>query len=222
MLIYSIYKITNKINQKVYIGYTENINKRIQEHKNSSKSKNNKFYKAIRKYGWDNFYFEIIYQSPDSEHCLNVMENYFITQYDSFTNGYNSTLGGEGSSGTKCKKIKKKMSISRNHRFIAKDSSGKTYQIRNDDPRFLSGELVGINKGISPSKETLDKLSKARVGNKNRLGHKHSDDIKKIIAERTSAALKGKPRKTIACPHCGKIGGAGNMKRYHFTNCKNY
>ena len=58
------------------------------------------------------------------------------------------------------------------------------------------------------------------MGNKNRLGIKHSEDIKKIISERTSLALKGIPKKTVTCPHCNKTGGAGNMKRYHFNFCK--
>lgn len=223
MIIYSIYKFVNTINNKVYIGYSNNVNRRYLEHKSNHIRVKNKFYNAIKKYGWDNFQFEIIYQSLDGDHCLFEMEKYFILEYNSYKKGYNSSLGGDSLSGSqKSDYVRKKMSKARNHKFIAKDSLGNTYQIRNDDPRFLSGELVGVNKGVSPSKETSSKLSIARLGNKNRLGVVHSDDIKKLISERTSAALKGKPKKTIACPHCGKIGGAGNMKRYHFTNCKNY
>lgn len=220
MIIYSIYKFVNKINNKVYIGYTENINKRLSEHKTLSKSKYNKFYNAIRKYGWENFEFEIIYQSKDSEHCKNIMESYFITEYNSFKKGYNSTLGGEGFKGIMSKESKQKMSKSRNGRFSAKDKFGNTYQIRKDDPRFLSGELVGINKNISPSQETLQKLSMINIGNKNRLGIKHSVETKKLISEKTSQALKDVPKKTVTCPHCNKTGGAGNMKRYHFDFCK--
>lgn len=78
------------------------------------------------------------------------------------------------------------------------------------------------NKGKKFSEESRAKCSAARMGNKNRLGVKHSDEIKKLISERTSAALKGIPKKTIVCPHCNKTGGAGNMKRYHFDYCKHY
>jgi group I intron endonuclease len=221
MSIYSIYKFVNKINNKVYVGYTNNIKNRYSQHKSKYNKANNKFYNAIKKYGWENFEFEIIYQSLDSYYCLSVMEPYFISEYNSYKKGYNSSLGGDSlPESKKSNSSKQKMSKSRNGRFSAKDKFGNTYQIRKDDPRFLSGELVGINKNISPSQETLQKLSKVRMGNKNRLGIKHSEEIKKIISERTSQALKGVPKKTVTCPHCNKTGGAGNMKRYHFDFCK--
>lgn len=98
MNIYSIYKATNIINGKVYIGFTSlTVDDRINTHlKNSKNNIVTKFYNGIRKYDWDNFTWEIIYQSLDGDHTLNVMENYFILEHDSFKKGYNSTLGGEG------------------------------------------------------------------------------------------------------------------------------
>ena len=95
MKIYSIYKSTNKINNKVYIGFDSSWPSRIQQHKHNSKNKSQKFYCAIRKYGWDNFTWELLYQSSDKDHTLNFMENYFILEYNSYENGYNSTLGGD-------------------------------------------------------------------------------------------------------------------------------
>jgi hypothetical protein len=77
-----------------------------------------------------------------------------------------------------------------------------------------------LRKGTKFNEEQRARVSVARIGNHNRLGVKHSEDVKQIISERTSAALKGKPKTKIECPHCGKIGGAGNMKRYHFEFCK--
>lgn len=104
MNIYSIYKATNLINNKVYIGFDSNWPSRISTHKSSSKKLNKLFYSAIKKYGWNNFHWEVIYQSIDGNHTLNVMENFFITQYRSYIgfndcNGYNLTLGGDGSFG---------------------------------------------------------------------------------------------------------------------------
>ena len=60
-----IYKLTNKINNKVYIGQSINIENRFQQHKNNClnenlKDYNTKFYRALRKYGVENFTFEII------------------------------------------------------------------------------------------------------------------------------------------------------------------
>jgi len=100
--IYSIYKITNRSNSKVYIGYTSRPLKfRISQHKRDSKYQTKKydvkFYRAIKKYGWNKFDWEVIYQSKDKNHTKNVMETYFITEvYNSYYNGYNATKGGDG------------------------------------------------------------------------------------------------------------------------------
>jgi len=98
MNIYSIYKATNICNGKVYIGYTKHGLARSIGHIYAKKT-NNPFHNAIRKYGKENFSWEIIYQSKDQEHTLNAMEPYFIKEYNSFidfenSNGYNATLGG--------------------------------------------------------------------------------------------------------------------------------
>lgn len=94
-----IYKITNKIDGKSYIGQSRNIEKRWQAHRTKSfqendHSYNTPFYRAIRKYGIDNFTFEIIEECKISE--LNEKEKYWIQKYDTFFNGYNLTLGGDG------------------------------------------------------------------------------------------------------------------------------
>lgn len=89
-----IYCFTNKINNKKYIGQSINIEKRFLEHFNHSKNPNangynSKFYRALRKYGIDNFDFEIIEELPYES--LNERETFWITYYDSYNNGYNST-----------------------------------------------------------------------------------------------------------------------------------
>lgn len=95
-VIYSIYKATNLTNGKCYIGYTENYVRRVKGHKLRSKKNNQSLYCAIRKYGWDSFVWEIIYQSKDGDYTLKIMEPYFIEQYDSYSNGYNMSKGGDG------------------------------------------------------------------------------------------------------------------------------
>jgi group I intron endonuclease len=96
MSIYSIYKSTNKINGKNYIGFDSNWPQRQKDHLHKYKTINTKFYCAIRKYGWENFEWEVIYQSKDGNYCLVVMEKYFINEYNSLSEGYNMTIGGEG------------------------------------------------------------------------------------------------------------------------------
>lgn len=101
MNIYTIYRATNTVNGKVYIGFDSSWPKRKGEHKNAVKYGDNlKFYNAIRKHGWNSFQWDILYQSLDYEHCLNVMEPFFIAEHDSLANGYNGNRGGgTGSSG---------------------------------------------------------------------------------------------------------------------------
>lgn len=98
-----IYKVTNLINNKVYIGQTKYTAEwRWQTHLRDafnidSENYNVIFHKAIRKYGIENFKVEEIEQCTTK--CLSTKEQYWISYYDSFNKdkGYNMTLGGEGS-----------------------------------------------------------------------------------------------------------------------------
>lgn len=93
-----IYKITNDINQKVYIGKTtKTIAARWKQHLydcTNPNKRNTHFYRAIQKYGVEHFHIEEIEKCPNSE--LDIREAYWIKEYDSFNTGYNSTLGGDG------------------------------------------------------------------------------------------------------------------------------
>lgn len=93
-----IYKWTNKINNKSYIGQTLFPNKRINSHINAAKNNSQLlFHKALRKYGIDSFIYEEL--ESVEENKLNEREMYWISYYDSYNNGYNMTLGGEGHRG---------------------------------------------------------------------------------------------------------------------------
>lgn len=87
-----IYKITNKINGKMYIGQTRHFQKRWAEHKNKAKDPNQtrKLYKAMYQYGIDNFSFEVIECCKIEE--LNKRELYWIDYYNSIEEGYNMSL----------------------------------------------------------------------------------------------------------------------------------
>lgn len=99
MNIYSIYKATNIINGKSYIGFDACWPTRQKDHKRIYCKKNNKFYAAIRKHGWDNFKWEVLYQSVDKEYTHKVMEEYFIRDHNTYCDtghGYNMSFGGDG------------------------------------------------------------------------------------------------------------------------------
>ena len=95
MSIIGIYKYENLINGKVYIGQSQDINRRKQQHlydalKRSEKSTGIDL--AIKKYGIDNFSFEILEECKTQD--LDEKEMYWISYYDSYNNGYNRTPGG--------------------------------------------------------------------------------------------------------------------------------
>lgn len=93
-----IYKITNNINGKVYIGKTNyTIEKRWKEHCHDYKKlsfQKRPLYRAMAKYGPENFSIEEIENvSVEQE---NERERYWIEYFQSFKNGYNATIGGDG------------------------------------------------------------------------------------------------------------------------------
>ena len=91
-----IYKITNKINGNAYVGLSVDIEKRwkthLQRYLEDGPEYNKVLYKAMRKYGVDNFSFEVL-EICEAE-SLVEREEYWIDFYDTFHNGYNATPGG--------------------------------------------------------------------------------------------------------------------------------
>lgn len=103
-----IYKIENLINGKVYIGQSIDIQYRFRNHKSESfnpksNAYNTAIHRAIRKYGVDNFSFEVIEECDQDK--LREREIYWIDYYGSFGNGYNLTSGGEGVQTTNIKQV---------------------------------------------------------------------------------------------------------------------
>lgn len=107
-----IYKSTNKITGKIYIGQTtQTLEKRIKSHIIESRMENNRpFLLSINKYGSDNFTFEII-DTANSIDELNDKEIYWIDFYNSVSpNGYNITGGGQGKKMIKTKELGRRIS----------------------------------------------------------------------------------------------------------------
>ena len=93
-----IYKITNNVNGKIYIGKTNrSIEERFKEHCKDYLRRDfekRPLYSAMRKYGVENFSIELVEETNIPEE----RERYWIEYYGSFKNGYNATLGGDGKS----------------------------------------------------------------------------------------------------------------------------
>ena len=94
-----IYFIINKITGERYVGQTTNFVRRKNEHLSQLKDKthiNKKLQNAWNKYGENNFIVEKIQYDNISKEELNNEEIKYIKQYDSYNNGYNLTIGGDG------------------------------------------------------------------------------------------------------------------------------
>ena len=160
-----VYIITNKINGKQYIGITSQpIHTRWINHISSSKRNTTRIHlhAALRKYGHENFHQELLYESDSYDHILR-MEQYFIELYDTYTSGYNMTLGGEGIVGyTHTQQTRQKISESNKGQLVSK---------------YQRECISRANKGKIHTQETRDKMSKSRTGKP--LSSKHKESISK-------------------------------------------
>lgn len=91
-----IYKITNKVNGKSYIGQTRyTVEFRWRQHQH--KKDNTHFHDAIAKYGADSFTVETLEECEIAD--MDSREIFYIAKFDTYNNGYNSSTGGDGMRG---------------------------------------------------------------------------------------------------------------------------
>lgn len=215
---FTIYKITNQVNGKIYIGQTiKSCYKRFREHiytanyLNERKIKNLPyFYKAIIKYGEMSFVVEPLC-SCVSKTDVDFMENKFIVELDSINPkiGYNSTLGGEGVVGrvvsdqTKKKQSeyaknrpaehRKKIGLAR----VENHKNGIYWHLT--DPEYrrrISERQIGkLNHryGVKMSEEDKKWRSEMMKGEKNPFyGKKHSPETIEKMLKNRGRSFKGK------------------------------
>ena len=210
----TIYKITNIINNKIYIGYDSSYPKRINQHYlDSKKGKNSPLCDDIREYGWENFNKEILYQSDNKRHTLKVMENYFILKYDSFNVGYNRTMGGNGTLNSSRPKSEE-WKIKHSERMIKNNPMmGHSYSdIEREHQSKKMKEFYKNNPDRIPKKEKNGMYGKKHT---DEWRQNHSECMKKN-KNSTNAMIK----KTF-CIYCGFFTTLGNISRYHNEKCKN-
>ena len=138
-----IYKITNNVNGKVYIGQTiQTIKERFYQHcatKCSDSVLNMAIHKAIKKYGKSNFTIEVIEEVD--KNSLNDIEKFWIEYYNSYNNGYNSTRGGQDSS-THCKELDTESIIKEYNSGKSLRSIGNTFKV---DKQTIKDLLIRNN-----------------------------------------------------------------------------
>lgn len=163
-IVYTVYKATNIKNNKIYIGATSNLKRRIIEYKSHTQKDKSRFHDAILKYGIENFTFEVILKCNTKEEMFEK-EKEVIATFDS-TNpeiGYNETSGGRGG---------------KTHDVSGENNPmyGKIYT--DEERKAMSDRLKGRTKtaehrqkissglkGKTKSKEHRMNLSKALMGN---------------------------------------------------------
>lgn len=173
-----IYKVVNKTNGKVYIGQTiRGLKTRKADHffryndKDSSTYKY-KFAKALRKYGFDNFEWSILYDNIKLSD-LDKLEIDTIAKYNSFYNGYNSNTGGIGNHGHKHSRgTKEKLSKLKKGKKVSKETKAKISKslsgVSQSNERRKSQSIRMTGKG-NPffgryhSKKTKEKISKTII-----------------------------------------------------------
>lgn len=143
-----IYKITNKINNKLYIGYTtKSIEERMRKHRNDDIKYDTLLGRAIAKYGWENFDYFII-EIIDDKELLLEKEVYYIKHFNSLKpNGYNMTIGGEKMFGE-------------NNPFYGKTHSEETKALLSEKASERVGEKNPFY-GKHHTEETKKKISEA-------------------------------------------------------------
>lgn len=189
-----IYEAVNKINHKKYVGKTiKSLTERKIQHKSRSKKYNTYFYKAIRKYGFQNFHWNILCETTIE--LLNNEEIKFIKLFKTYDPkfGYNLTKGGDGSHGwTHTPEARKKIG----------NASKKLKGIKRS---FETKQKISLSqKGKKLSEEHKRNISKGLYGNQNMKGKSHSNSTKKKMSNSHKNKLQSL-EKRIKCSN-SKIG----------------
>lgn len=197
-----VYVLINTHNNKKYYGITNNIKKRWNYHIHKSNCVN--IFRAIEKYGKENFKMIIMYRGC-RDRCLQL-EKYFISRYDTCNTGYNIHIGGDESpmynkkhtDETKAKiskskkgqklsdETKEKLSTIRKGRKMSEETKKKISESKKgkkQTPEHIK-KLSLIRKGRKLSDITKKKMSESRTGPKNSFyGKKHSQETKNKISK---------------------------------------
>ena len=166
---YKLYKITNLVNNKSYIGITKlTLDQRLLIHISHSKNPKYPIQYAINKYGSENFSIELLNESEDRTY-ISQLEEPTILEYNSRENGYNVAMGGIGGNLGPQASIKRLETI-------------KNYspERRKEYEENLRKRNLGKTKETDAGRKAQSEKIK---GNKFAEGHRHTDGTKKIISK---------------------------------------
>jgi group I intron endonuclease len=220
---YLIYKMTNMLNNKIYIGMhkTDNMN---DGYRGSGKALKN----AIKKYGISNFKYEVIEVLSSEEEMIKKEQEIVTEEFCSRIDTYNIMPGGLFGSKERngltfanrkhTDDTKRKIGAASKGRFFSEESRKKMSEnnfARRDPERqkqhaIERGKQTAAKRKYAPNNETNIKVSKTLL------------ELNKQRRENgIDHPIKGIKRQKIKCPHCNKEGALNVMKRFHLDNCKN-
>lgn len=189
-----IYKITNKINGKIYIGQTKKtLEKRIQNHRGRFVSKKASYhlYSAMEKYGWENFEFEVLDATPTTQEELDNLEMYYIELYEALdqSKGYNMYKGGKENP--------------MNSKIVATKHLNKMRSEEVREKISKSMKKMRADKGFSQTH--LDNISKSL-----RAGYANGSIVSKqkgkpLPQSQKDALIKSRLKKVLCVDSCGNL-----------------
>ena len=186
-----IYKITNDIDEMIYIGKTSHDNPydRFKEHiKDSRKErcKNRQLYKHMNEYGREHFHFNVI-EEVENDEIACEREVYWISFYDTYRNGLNGTLGGDG----KAYLCLNEEEVITYHTTVAEYVSGRTAKYFKNNKKTINSILDKNNIKHLTLKEFFNlKTIKEKVSERSRTKVKREKDGKEEIFNSIIEAVK--------------------------------
>lgn len=216
MPICGIYKIANQINGKCYIGQSINIKRRWRSHKTKSFNPLDiqyecPLYRAFRKYGLENFSFEILEECRKEE--LNEKESFYIKKYNSNLEsyGYNLTPGGDSNGPTlkklteeQLQEIFKFLEFSNLSQTEIAKKYGVTQQVISEINRGNEYFCEDKNYPIRSASQAI-KISKAKKKINDGREIKEWDDLLQFSVQK--------------CQQCGKIFYGGEDRKFCSQDC---
>lgn len=196
-----IYLMTNKINDKKYVGQTNNLKRRIKyQHFNTGHVKT-AIDKAVLKYGKENFEIKVIEETNKDK--VDEREIYWIEKYNTYKGvGYNCTPGGESLSGE-------------DNPMYGVSLSGKLNGMYGRErSQKVKDKLKKFRTGLKHKEETKNKISEATKGSNNpraKIKLKDVYNIFKLYFEENKSGYK-----------IGEIYNVSNNTIYEILNCKHW